>query len=134
MTTQPNRFITRYSAFKHKTATKVSTFAILLVVGCSMLSGVANAKPSSDVSKEEMCYMAGDLAYTATTKKDEQKAIAVFDKIINQPNQSPATVAYVTMVKELAYYGLNKQGVFQGDRLKQLIRSKCLSIHSKYFD
>jgi hypothetical protein len=133
MTTQPNRFITRYSAFKHKTATKVSTFAILLVVGCSMLSGAANAKPT-DANKEQSCYNAGETAYLVVTRKDEQKAIGHLNNAINEGKDSPATVAYFTLVKELAYYGLNKQGVFQGDRLKQLIRSKCLSIHSKYFD
>lgn len=111
---------------------KLTTVLIAASVTC-LLSGTAYAKATDGVGKEETCYRAGELAYITTTKKDEQKAIAVLDKIINEPNQSYTIVQYVTMVKELAYYGLNKQGVFQGDRLKQLIRSKCLSIHGNYF-
>lgn len=112
---------------KHKLTT-----ALLLGSIVCLISSTAFAKPTG-IAKEQACYNAGETAYLVTTRKDEQKAIGHLDTAIKENQNSPAVSAYFMMVKELSYYGLNKQGVFQGDRLKQLIRSKCLSIHGDYF-
>lgn len=115
------------------TKLKLTTVLIAASLVC-LLSGTAYAKPVDTTGKEQTCYNAGDLAYIVTTKKDEQKAIDLLDNAIKEYHDKPALVAYFMLTKELAYYGLNKQGVFQGDRLKQLIRSKCLSIHGNYYN
>ena len=113
---------------KHKVATVLTVVAITC-----LMSGTSHAKPVDSGGKEQSCYNAGETAYLVATRKDEQKAIGHLDAAIKENQNSPALVAYFMMVKELSYYGLNKYGVFQGDRLKQLIRSKCLSIHGNYF-
>lgn len=113
---------------KHKVAT-----ALIAVSIVCLMSGTAFAKPTDAAGKEQTCYNAGETAYLVTTRKDEQKAIGHLDNAIKEHQNNIQLSTYFTMVKELSYYGLNKQGVFQGDRLKQLIRSKCLSIHGNYF-
>lgn len=112
---------------------KLITALIAVSLTCIML-GTANAKPLDSLGKEQSCYNAGETAYLVTTRKDEMKAIGHLDAAIKDNQNNESLMAYFMMTKELAFYGLNKQGVFQGDRLKQLIRSKCLSIHGNYFN
>jgi len=117
---------TRYNAFKHHTATLVSTAVlacVLVVPSASMAaSGVANLP---DTAFAKMCFTVSGLVYNLVQVKNEKLAVQKYEELMEE---SEGDVAFKVSLEEMFYYGMSKRNIYKGDNLKSLLQLQCPGI------
>lgn len=120
---------TTSASFKHKTAT------VLLTVALTCLLAVPTVSKAQDASIETICFNAGNLVSAIVQPSDEKKALDNLKTVLfsaKEAKENSYAASFNSLISELTYYALNRRGVFTGEQLKQIIRSKCPSVYYKY--